>query len=293
MSQGRFTRTLAIISFVGLTFTFHGFAAAQTPQSTPAQLVNQVVKMELKAAEQDSSHWMYRQHHMDPQENEVKECVETREGVICRKLEEDGKKLSPQQSSQEFKRIEEQLTDREKRRREEKSRKEDAEKALAMLKMLPSAFIYTYAGGDSCTTRLKFTPNPNFRPPSREARVFHEMSGTLIVDKLAKRLVALQGHLIRNVEFGAGLLGHLEKGGTFEVRRTNVGDEHWETTLLNVDIHGKALFFKTINAQQHEVTGYFRRVSDDLTLARGVDLLTSPVPTGVPAKEGQALARSR
>lgn len=32
----------------------------------------------------------------------------------------------------------------------------------------------------------------------------------------------LNGHLMEDVKFGGGLLGHLDKGGKFEVRQTEV-----------------------------------------------------------------------
>jgi hypothetical protein len=52
-----------------------------------------------------------------------------------------------------------------------------------------------------------------------------------------------------------------------------VGGGHWVNTLLDVHIHGKALFFKTINAEQHEVDEKFKRVPDHLTLEAGASLL--------------------
>jgi len=72
------------------------------------------------------------------------------------------------------------------------------------------------------------------------------------------------------------MLGRLNKGGTFEVKREDVGEGHWVTTLLNVHIYGKALFFKTINAEQREVTDNFKRVPDRLTLAQGATMLETP-----------------
>jgi hypothetical protein len=272
-------------------------AQTQLANRTPKQWVSDVIARELQADRDDSSHWMYRQHHVDSGKNELKECVEITGGVICRKLQQDGRDLSPEQQARELKHMQEQLSNPSERRRMEKSRKEDAEKALAMLKILPTAFVYKFAGEEGNIIRLKFDPNPDFNPSTREAHVLHEMSGILSLDKQAKRLVDLKGHLIRNVDFGGGLLGYLEKGGTFDVRRADVGGGHWETTLLDVNMHGKALFFKSINAQQHEVTGYYHRVPDNLTLARGVELLRSPLaaPLGPAQHQGedQALASSR
>jgi hypothetical protein len=142
--------------------------------------------------------------------------------------------------------------------------------------MLPAGFLYQYDGEEGQYTRLKFRPNPDFVPPSREATVFHCMAGTMLIDRRQQRLADLKGTLVRNVDFGWGMLGRLNKGGTFEVKRQDVGERHWVTTLLDVHIHGKALFFKTINAEQHEVTENFKRVPDRLSLAQGASMLETP-----------------
>jgi hypothetical protein len=44
-------------------------------------------------------------------------------------------------------------------------------------------------------------------------------------------------------------------------------------TLLNVDMKGKALFFKTISVQQKLERSDFHRVSDGLTFSEAADLL--------------------
>ena len=49
--------------------------------------------------------------------------------------------------------------------------------------MLPDAFVFNYAGGDGNLVLAEiFRANPNFRPPSLEARVFMHMEGEMWVD---------------------------------------------------------------------------------------------------------------
>jgi hypothetical protein len=58
-----------------------------------------------------------------------------------------------------------------------------------LFKMLPDAFVFNYAGGDGNLVRLSFRANPNFRPPSLEARIFQDMEGEMWVDcKQERRL---------------------------------------------------------------------------------------------------------
>ena len=56
--------------------------------------------------------------------------------------------------------------------------------------MLPDAFVFNYAADDGNLVKLSFKPNPNFHPPSLEARVFHDMEGEMWVDCKQERLAS-------------------------------------------------------------------------------------------------------
>ena len=251
-------------------------ADAAASSANPQQLVRAVVGNELRSSEKDHSHWMYRDHDIEPGTNVVKECVDTSGGQLCRVLERDGHVLSSQEQEQEKQHIHDAVSNPAAQKKKQKAQQDDDRKAAELVNMLPSGFLYQYDGDQGNYTRLKFRPNPDFSPPSREATVFHCMAGTMLIDRREKRLADIKGTLIRNVDFGWGMLGRLNKGGTFEVKREDVGEGHWVTTLLNVHIYGKALFFKTINADQREVTDNFKRVPDRLTLAQGASMLQTP-----------------
>jgi hypothetical protein len=142
--------------------------------------------------------------------------------------------------------------------------------------MFPDAFIFSYAPGSGDTggtVRMNFRPNPAYHPSNREAQVFHEMEGTVTVDRKEERLVEISGKLMNEVKFFGGVLGHLDRGGTFDVRQARVGEDIWEIVRLNVNMNGKALFFKTISVQQDETHSHFQRLPDNITLAEAGDLL--------------------
>jgi hypothetical protein len=69
------------------------------------------------------------------------------------------------------------------------------------------------------------------------------------------------------------MLGHLDQGGTLEVKQAVVAPGYWEVTLLNVSMKGKALFFKTIGIQQRYTKSNFKQVTDDLSLAKAAEML--------------------
>lgn len=274
--RNRARQILPVCMLLCCTWTPSLGVEEKPPSFSADELIRQVIDTEVKASNSDHSHWMYRQHHVDPDSDVVQECVDTKDGEICRHLAEWGHQLTPAEQQQEQQRIHNLLSDASQERKAQKARNHDGDEALKMLRMLPDAFCYQYDGEDGQYVRLKFQPNPDFLPPSREARVFHAMAGMVLVEPKAKRLVELRGKLIKDVDFGWGLLGHLYQGGTFHVKRENVGDGHWEMALLDVNIHGKALFFHTINAQQREDTTDYKKVPDNLDLAQGASLLFSP-----------------
>jgi hypothetical protein len=103
------------------------------------------------------------------------------------------------------------------------------------------------------------------------------MQGEMTVNTKQERLAALNGRLMEDVKFGGGLLGHLDKGGKFEVRQAEVAPGQWEMTVLSVDMKGKALLFKTIGMQETENHSDFHRVSDDLTLAEAAGILNQKI----------------
>jgi len=103
------------------------------------------------------------------------------------------------------------------------------------------------------------------------------MQWRLWVDDRQNRLAEISGQLMDEVRFCGGLLGHLDKGGTFDVKQESVAPGYWELTILNVQMRGKALFFKTIAVKQKYFRTAFRRVADDLTVAQAAEMLKKEI----------------
>jgi hypothetical protein len=99
------------------------------------------------------------------------------------------------------------------------------------------------------------------------------MSGKMWIDQADRRLIRLDGSLFEDVTFGWGLLGRLNKGGTFSIMQSRVGDNHWEYVSLDVKMVGHAVIFKSINVKQLERLTDFHRVSDNLTISEAYQLL--------------------
>ena len=141
---------------------------------------------------------------------------------------------------------------------------------------MPEAFLFEYDGdSEDNVIALKFKPNPKFDPPTYEARVFHALAGTVWIDLRQKRLRRLVGATTEDVDFGLGILGRIEKDGRFEIERQPVSATHWKTTLVDVKLKGRLIFFKTISKDERETRSDFRPVPLDSTVAKAEQLLNS------------------
>jgi hypothetical protein len=262
-------------SSIAIFILFARLAFAQSP----SELVDRMVQNELAAAKNDHSHWMYRDSNSVQGKSTVYEVVQTPEGWVRRLISQNGKPPSSEEEKKNEEEIQKFLTDQNYRQQERAKLDKDTQKATELLGMLPKAFLYSFgAKRQNGMINLSFRPNPNFQPPTREAKVFHGMAGMLLINAKEMRLVKLSGHLIENIDFGGGILGKLNKGGTFEVDQADVGQGHWELTKLDVHISGHALFFATIKEQQHEVMSDFHEVPPATTLAEAVQMLKAARP---------------
>ncbi len=143
------------------------------------------------------------------------------------------------------------------------------------MRALPDASEYTYAGTEvddagRSRVRLTFRPRSAYDPPSRELAVLTGMEGTMLIDATARRLVRVDATLIRDVNFGWGILGRLYRGGHFLLEQRDVGAGRWAITTLQLDFRGRALLLKSITIASLSRATDFRRMPDDLTLEQGL-----------------------
>jgi hypothetical protein len=269
-----------VSGLVALILTIILLAPNALPQSgslkveMPAvDLARKVVTNELRVQNEEQSHWMYRLEKAESGRKQIQKILETKNGSLSKLLSVDGHPLDARQRRKEIERIQRLVSHPDEQRKLQQASNKKTEQGARMLRILPDVFVFTYASRQGDLVTLNFTPNPTFQPPSLEARVFHGMEGEMTVDAKQGRLVALNGHLMADVKFGGGLLGHLNKGSTFEVGQTEVMPGHWEMTALHVNMEGKALLFKTIEVQVTENHSDFHRVPDDLTLQEAADIL--------------------
>jgi hypothetical protein len=104
-------------------------------------------------------------------------------------------------------------------------------------------------------------------------QVLTGMQGHLLVDAKQNRIAEIDGTLEKDVSFGWGFLGHLDRGGRFLVQQADVGNHQWQMTHMELAFTGKVLFVKKLNIRSTDSFSDFHPVARDLTFAQGVALL--------------------
>lgn len=275
---------MALLAFVGQSIGAPVFALPAKVQLDAGRLARKVFENEVQAQINDQSLWSYRQLKEEQGKKKVFAVCETNDGEIDRLLEVNGQELNPKQRQAEDQRIQKMLDDPDQMRQQQKKSEEDGKQERELLRMFPEAFRFQYAGMQGNLIKLTFSPNPDFRPSNHAAQVFHHMEGSLLVDGEQKRLAEIEGRLTSPVKFGWGLLGHLDKGGTFLVNQQDMGSGHWQLTTLDVEMDGKALFFKTIAVREKELNTDFQQVPESIRPWQAFELLRQN-PTFRPCPE--------
>jgi hypothetical protein len=265
------SRLFSAVWMVALT-AVPSSAYTASEMESPQQLIKDVVYNEL--ADHDH-HGFFRYIDEKRSGNEiiVKAEVETRSGRVHRLLADDGKPLTIKQEQEENGRLELLLKDSGQQQKLLNDYRGDEDRIARIVGLLPDGFLYEFDGREGDEIRLKYKPNPAFKPPTYEARVFHGMAGTVWIDAREKRLCRLQGQLVSNVDFGYGLLGRLDRGGTFDMQRVEVTAGNWKTRELDVHISGHVILLKSIGKEQDEVRTDFHQVPSSLSLPQAEAVL--------------------
>jgi hypothetical protein len=257
--------------------------AQQAPQISANDLVRLTVGQEVATANQTDVKHMFRSRKQGPKGSQTHLYVDTNDAMAGMLVAVNDKPLTAEQEQAEIGRLTWLVNNPEQVKKKKAREREDVDRTLRILKALPDAFHYEYDGTETGTptqgkpgdplVRLKFTPNPSYSPPSRVEQVLGGMQGYLLIDTVQHRLARIDGTLFRDVNFGWGIIGHLDKGGQFRVQQADVGEGCWEVTALSLRITGKILMFKGISMTSDETFSDFRVVTGDLPFAKGVDLL--------------------
>jgi len=216
--------------------------------------------------------------------SETRSVIETAEGRADRIVLFDDEPLSPVQQARQQHRLEKLLSDHDALKNELQDQKSETRRRIKVVKAFPEAFFFDFVGRENGLLRFSFRPDPEFSPKDRETQMYRGMEGNVWIEPVQERIVKIQGQLVKDVTFGWGIFGRLNKGGIYEITQTQLSPGTWRITTLNVDMKGKVFLFDSFRFMRRECNSGFRPVSPRMTYqAAAKTLLASPVP---PEKEG-------
>jgi len=213
--------------------------------------------------------------------SETRSVIETAEGRADRIVLFDGEPLSPEQQAKQQHRLEKLMSDRDALKNELKDQKSETQRRIRIVKAFPRAFFFDYAGMEKGLLRFNFRPDPDFSPKDRETQMYRGMEGSVWIEPAQERIVRIEGILVKDVNFGWGIVGHLNKGGIYEIAQTQLSPGKWRITKLNVDLKGKTFLINSFKFQRKETNSRFQPVSSELTFQEAAqELLSAPIEEG-------------
>lgn len=242
-------------------------------------------------------------HKQDDRRNFTQEIIETPQGDVALLVAVNGNALRPSGRQVERNRLDALDKDPEMQAHRFRREQADAARVENLLQLLPDAFVYQYVDTISCdvsaqpdveapgvslrpiATRppdscyhMTFKPAPNWDPPNIEAKIFRGMAGEIWIDATDDRLVRLNAHLISDVDFGWGIVGRLDKGGTVFLEQSKVGDHDWELTRMKLNLTGKALMVKPLSYHINEELADFAPVAPGTDYHQAIKMLEAAQP---------------
>lgn len=276
------------LRLIPLSLAFFSLALGQNPHSAapPDQsVVQQALAAELRSAQDKGDPMRYRLRKWSPRLSTTKDLVETQEGTVALLVAVNDRPLDAAQQQKEQQRLQALLADPGKQRHRMLGQEADTARALKVLRALPHAFVYHYAGQTTVDglplQRFAFEPSPGYDPPDLETEALTALSGQIWIDPASGRVQHLEGHLIRDVDFGWGILGRLYKGGWITIDQADVGRGVWRIVRFQMHMSARVVI-RTRNFHTIEETSHFVPVPTGLSYRQGIALLEN-------AKQGLGL----
>jgi len=226
----------------------------QSTERSPASWVEAAVNHEAAIIQnQDSASIAYRIHKSDAKGDTTREEITSRQGNVARMLQRDGRPITAAEDAAERERLQEVLSSPDDFLRHHRRDEASREDALELIRLMPTAMIYSYApgqpqpqGAQSRQIVLDFRPDPKFHPPTMLSDLLTGLAGRFWIDAESQRLTRAEAHVLHPVNFGWGVVGRIFPGGTIEFEQANAGGDHWVYSHLEEHLTIRELMVKTV-----------------------------------------------
>jgi hypothetical protein len=226
-------------------------------------------------------------HVVDAKGDQVRDIIESQDGVVARLILKDGKPLTPDQDTAERDRLNEMLRSPSAYFKHAKGDTNGRKIADSLIHLMPDAMIYTYAlgqpqtGEDPSRTEIviDYAPNPQFNPPTTISESLKGLKGRAWIDAKTKHMVRMEGTVFSGVNFGWGMLAHIYPGGTLSFEQAEVVPGRWSYTHFRAHLTVRALMVKTVNMNTAVDANNFQLVNPMRYQDAIHVLLDTPLPT--------------
>lgn len=133
---------------------------------------------------------------------------------------------------------------------------------IALIEATATAFLYTLVSreqrGGRVISKVRFDPNPAFKPTSRATSFFPKVSGFLWIDEANAQILRIEGSLIEDIPIGL-FLAKIYKGTRFVQERTEAEPGVWLPALTEYDFSGRKLF-SPFSVHERTIASRYRRI---------------------------------
>jgi hypothetical protein len=283
-ARGTRVHAIRLPLLILLALTSPALPQSNQPQDSAALVRRAIQNREDAARTHRPLRYLLRK--TDDRRDTTKDIIETDQGDVARLIAIDNQPLTADAQKAEMDRLKTLANYPEIQEHRHQREQKDADRVNRLMRLLPDAFLYRDQGTSPCPTgkgichHLTFSPNPGFEPPDVEANIFRGLAGEVWIDQAQERLTRLDAHVIANVDFGWGILGKLDKGGSIQLEQSDIGNHDWELTSMKLNLKGKALMLKSLNIQLTEQATHFSQVPPGMDYRKAIQLLgNSGAPT--------------
>jgi hypothetical protein len=241
-------------------------APAAPPAGTALQWVQAATDQQVAIIQQTGSLAVrYREHKIDAKGDTTREVIVSKDGAVARLVERNGKPLTAMEDTAERDRLENELDDPGNflahHRRDAGNRADE----MQMVKLLPVAMIHEYAPGQpqlpgvaGHQVVIDYRPDPAFHPPTMLAELLTGIAGRVWIDEATHHMLRIEGHVLKPVNFGFGMVAHVYPGGTLELEQTQAGPGRWMYSRMEEHVTVRVAMVKTIPENVRVTSSDFR-----------------------------------
>jgi hypothetical protein len=261
-----------------------------TNSADPKALAQRCVAHEAELILHRNSFLRYRMHTVDEKGDQVRDQIETSEGLVARLILRDGKPLTQEEDTAERGRLNYLLDTPASFAHHIKNEQTNKKMGIDVLKLIPDAMLWSYAPGqpplpDHTASEfsrplvvLDFKPNPAWSPPTLPAQALTGLAGRVWIDAEAQQMIQLEGSLIKPVNVGWGMLAHLYPGASLSLHQTPAAGDRWIVDHVIEQLNVRALMLKTIHQRLMYETSSYQQVPA-MTYPQAIKiLLETPLP---------------